>query len=164
MKGPILFDVDATVESTRSGRSEFRLQTIQRRSAGETQHEIESGDELRGQVFACVAAQPCQSDRRVDVIKTLYARCLALDPLAHLDSVCRVRADDDDIRLAYLLAESNRQLIKILVQMRRAIRQFRCIAIVRIPRTIAFQERDAVAALIEPFNKRAIGRRVSITP
>src|SRR6266850_959124 len=130
----VLFRIERTVERHRTSRSEALLQFAQHFAAGKTKIEIESWNLLSQQIVGIgIGAKTCQSDRRVDVVKSLYPGGRFEYLVNCGNSVRKIGAYNCNIRVSELPPRPWQDLLPALKKMHFTERRLRQVAIRFVP-------------------------------
>src|SRR5687768_13084166 len=99
-------------------------------------------DQTRCQVFGIAGCQLRERNRCIDVVERLHAAASANDPLTDLNAIRYVRTHYAEIRIPHSPQELSLQLGNGLVDLSQTVRRIWEIAILRVPRPVAFEKTD----------------------
>ena len=160
---PVARGIDRAVERARRRRAVMPFEQIERRSAGEREVEVVAGDERRREILVVTAPQLRQRYRRVDIVEGAHASGRPLHVGSDGDPFGHVGPDHHGVRRRDHRAVGLK-LFERIVEHEIAIGRGIEIARVAVPRLVALQEGDAMAAFGEGRQQRAVGRGVAVAP
>jgi hypothetical protein len=118
----------------------------------------------RREILTPIALQRCHGDWRIDVIERADAIGDALHQIDHRDAIRHIRPHDDRIGRGNACAETDVQIFDAVVEFELAEVRLREVARGCVPRHIALQKQQAMTALCQTAQQRAVGGGMTVPP